>query len=220
MISDPYKVLGVSPTASDDEIKTAYRKLAKQYHPDLHPGDAVAAGKMKELNAAYDQIKNPPVMGAGGYSNGGGYDSTANPFGGFWGFGGGADYSQGANQRQNNSDPRLAAAANYINAGYFEQALNTLADIPIAERDGRWYYLSAVANLNMGLKITALEHIRRAVQMDPDNLEYRRLLDRLQLGGQTYRSTGRSFGMPMSSTGICLTCCALQYCCRFCTCGF
>ncbi|MEG2212458.1 MAG: J domain-containing protein, partial [Clostridiales bacterium] len=71
MISDPYKVLGVSPTASDDEIKTAYRKLAKQYHPDLHPGDAVAAGKMKELNAAYDQIKNPPVMGAGGYSNGG-----------------------------------------------------------------------------------------------------------------------------------------------------
>lgn len=58
-MQDPYTVLGVSKNASEDEIKNAYRKLAKKYHPDLHPGDEVAAAKMKEINAAYDQIKNP-----------------------------------------------------------------------------------------------------------------------------------------------------------------
>ena len=59
MIQDPYQVLGVSPTASDDEVKAAYRRLAKKYHPDLNPGDEAAAQKMNEINAAYEQIKNP-----------------------------------------------------------------------------------------------------------------------------------------------------------------
>jgi len=59
LIDDPYKVLGVSPDASDDEIKQAYRRLAKQYHPDRNPGDEIAAKKMQEVNPAYEQIKNP-----------------------------------------------------------------------------------------------------------------------------------------------------------------
>lgn len=58
-MKDPYQVLGVSPGASEEEIKKAYRRLAKQYHPDLHPGDPEAARKMNEINAAYEQIKNP-----------------------------------------------------------------------------------------------------------------------------------------------------------------
>lgn len=59
MTKDPYQVLGVSHSASEDDVKQAYRRLAKQYHPDLHPGDAQAAQKMNEINEAYDQLKNP-----------------------------------------------------------------------------------------------------------------------------------------------------------------
>ena len=85
MIDDPYKVLGVSPDASDEEVKRAYRTLAKKYHPDRNPGDAAAAQKMREINAAYEQIKDPDKAqqpGAGGGYGGYGY---GDPFGGFGG---------------------------------------------------------------------------------------------------------------------------------------
>ena len=59
MIDDPYKILGLERGASDEEVKQAYRRLAKKYHPDLNPGDQEAAKKMQQINEAYDQIKNP-----------------------------------------------------------------------------------------------------------------------------------------------------------------
>ena len=76
MNRDPYSVLGVSPGCSEEELKSAYRKLAKKYHPDLHPGDAAAAEKMNEINAAYEQIKNPPKTGPTGGN------PYGNPYGG------------------------------------------------------------------------------------------------------------------------------------------
>ena len=169
MITDPYKVLGVSPDASDEEIKRAYRKLAKKYHPDLNPGDQEAARKMQEINAAYEQIKNPqkqqPNQGYGSYD----------PFGG--------------QQSQENS--YFQAAAQYIRFGRFREALNTLESMQ--ERNARWYYFSALAHNGLGNQVTALEHIRRAVSMEPDNYEYLAALDQIEHGGAAYRQRSGDF---------------------------
>ena len=69
MVQDPYKVLGVAPDASDEEIKKAYRDLTKKYHPDLHPDDKDAAQKMNDINAAYDQIKNGSIPSQNPYGS-------------------------------------------------------------------------------------------------------------------------------------------------------
>lgn len=83
-MNDPYSVLGVSKDASEDEIKRAYRQLAKKYHPDLNPGDPEAARKMNEINAAYEQIRNPgQTNSAYGYGNQ--QSSGGDPYGGYGG---------------------------------------------------------------------------------------------------------------------------------------
>ena len=104
MISDPYKVLGISPGASDEEIKTAYRKLAKKYHPDLNPGNEAAARRMNEINAAYDQLKNPQAQRSGAY----GGSAYSDPWGAY-GYGGSAYQSQESAERN-----EIRAARNYI----------------------------------------------------------------------------------------------------------
>lgn len=206
MIDDPYKVLGVSRDASDDEIKRAYRKLAKKYHPDVNPGDTEAARKMQEINAAYEQIKNPEKAyqssqsqsGYGGY----GYD----PFGGAW---------QQQSRRQS-GDSYQNSAYQYIRFGRYQEALNTLNNS--TERNARWYYLSALANHGLGNRVTALEHIKRAVSMEPDNYEYLEALERMEHGGTTYRRQAgnyRTWGMGASPCASLCLCYFLQlFCCR------
>ena len=204
MIDDPYMILGVSPHATDDEIKQAYRRLAKQYHPDRNPGDAEAARKMQQINAAYEQIKNPEkAQQSHGYgSSYGGYD----PFGG--------SYQRSHSQSQ--GDSYQQAAYNYIRYGRYREALNVLSSSQ--EKNARWYYLSALANSGLGNQITALEHIRRAVSMEPDNQEYLRVLDQIENGGAAYRRQAGNFrGFSMRAdpcTSICLCYFLQMFCCR------
>ena len=200
MIQDPYKVLGVSPDASDEEIKRAYRVLAKKYHPDLNPGDQEAARKMQEVNAAYEQIKNPEKFhqqsqgGYGGY----GYD----PFGGY-------------RQQSYSDDQYLSAAYQYMMFGRYAEALNILHRSQT--RNARWYYLSALANDGLGNQVTAMEHIRKAVSMEPDNPEYLDALSRMEQGGSAYRRTAGNYrGFTLGDdfcSRLCLCWLVNAFCC-------
>ncbi len=208
MMDDPYQILGISRDATDDEIKQAYRRLAKQYHPDRNPGDAAAAKKMQQINAAYEQIKNPekarPQGGGQGSYGGYGYD----PFGGSW---------QRTYQQSSSADQYQQAAYNYIRFGRYREALNALSQS--TQRNARWYYLSALANDGLGNQVTALEHIRRAVSMEPDNPIYLQTLENIQHGGATYRRQAGNFGgfnMRVSPCASMCLCYALQWICCHC----
>ncbi len=157
MINNPYEVLGVSPSASDDEIKKAYRDLTRKYHPDANvynPLADLAEEKFKEVQEAYDMIMKERASG-GGYSYG--YGSSS----------GSSSYGAGGNYQNAQQDPRLQAAVNYINSRRFREALNTLDQIN--ERSAIWYYLSSCANAGLGNNVLARDHAAQAVNMEPNN---------------------------------------------------
>ena len=189
MITDPYKVLGISPESSNDEIKKQYRKLSRIYHPDANvnnPDKDKAEAKFKEIQQAYTQIMDSRQSGRAS-SN---YNSSRSFGRGF------------ANSRQNTGEPlEMQAAFNYIHSGHFKEALHVLSNIE--ERNARWYYLSGIANAGAGNNILALDHAKKAASMEPSNMEYAYFLEQLQSGGQWYQNMGQSYGYPMSGVGEC-----------------
>jgi len=193
-MNDPYKVLGVSRTATDDEIKTAYRELAKKYHPDNYadnPLSDLVEEKMKEINEAYDQIRKERSGGAG--SSGAGGSS----------YGGGSSYSGS-----------LGEIRQLIAAGRFSEAEIRLDAMGSADRNAEWNYLKGCVLLNRGAVYDAQRHIDTACYMDPNNREYSQARDSLRqraasFGGGYRQTTARSGGVDMCdccTNLICLDC--------------
>ncbi len=210
---DPYQVLGLARGASDEEIKKAYRNLSRKYHPDANvnnPNKEQAEEKFKQVQQAYDQIMKEKQQGASyGYGNSHQEDYGYGGFGGY--------YSNGRSTYQEENS-RLQAAANYIRNGYYKEAFNVLNDIPFSERNGRWYYYSAMANQGVGNTATALEHIRRAVELEPSNIQYRQFQQNLEYGGTWYTSMGSGYERPYSGSEWCFRMILLNLFCNFCCC--
>ena len=177
---DPYEVLGVPSSATDEEVKKAYRNLARKYHPDNYhdsPLADVAQEKMKEINEAYEEVQSMRKNGGAGQSSYGGYGRNPyeqNPYGAYGGGYGG--------------DPafvrvRLSIAQGELNLA--EELLNAMSD-----HNAGWNFLKGAICYRRGWMDEAKRYYETAVQMNPNNPEYRRALDILEGQGTTYRPNG------------------------------
>ena len=262
MANDPFAVLGLSSSATEDEIKSAYRKLAKKYHPDLNPGDKTAEEKMKEVNEAYTralQIKktgHDPYQNPYGSSGTSGSSGYYNPFGGAWGssqggysqnsynqnsygggqqqqdpfgdfgfgfdpfsaFFGGQQYQQQRTQYRTRSytNPELKTAENHVLANRYHDAITLLNRVPTHDAD--WHALYARADLGLGNRISALDHARAAVRMEPNDPDFQALLNTIESGRRAYRqarSNSYDFRTAICSNP-CLTCFVANMFCNCC----
>ncbi len=203
-MNDPYSVLGVKPEASDDEIKQAYRALARKYHPDNYQNNPLAdlaEEKMKEINEAYETItKNR--------SGGGGYQSASSSSSGYGRSYGVTSSYNGYQQQRGSSDPLYARVRSAINAGNIQQADSLLAQAQ--RQDAEWYFLRGSVAYRKGWLDEALANYQRAVTMEPGNVEYRQAYNMMQQGGQAYRSGGYAGGgmdtMDCCTALLCLNC--------------
>lgn len=206
---DPYRVLGLNPGASDEEVKKAYRSLSRKYHPDANinnPNKAQAEEKFKEVQAAYKQIMDERQNGGasfGGHSYG--YNNSYNSY-------------TNSNNNYGYDSQELRAAANYINARQFAQAMNVLNSMPDEQRNGKWYFFAAVASQGLGNLNTAREYISRAIALDPGNFQYRQFQQSLNWGAGWYNTTGRSYGYDRPYSGVNRWCISMLLLNLFCNC--
>ncbi len=170
-MNDPYSVLGVSPNASDEEIKRAYRELARKYHPDNYhdnPLSDLAQEKMKEINEAYEMI-NKLRSGGGNASGGGAYNSGGSGVGIF---------------------AEIRAAINAGNLAQAESLLNSTSN-----RNAEWHFLMGSVCYRKGWLDEARRYYQTAVSMEPNNMEYRQALNFMNAGGgAAYRPAGFGYG--------------------------
>ena len=196
-MNDPYRILGVSHTASNEEIKKAYRELAKKYHPDNYadsPIADIAEDKMKEINDAYDEILRIRA-GRGESTN---YSSS--------------NYEQNSGSyNTSTNDPYYFEVRRNINNGKIRDAEAFLNTVPSEKRNAEWCFLMACVLTKKGYYFDALRMADTACNMDPNNREFAALRDNLrrQSGGYTQRqqqSVGGSNMCDVCSLLICLDC--------------
>ena len=206
-MNDPYAVLGISSNASDEEVKVAYRNLAKKYHPDNYasaPDVAdLAAEKMSQVNEAYDAIvtarrNGTPVGGASSASGTSANTSGNNNYGSFSG-----------TQHTDFADVR-----NLFSAGRITDAEMVLDGVPNSRRNAEWYFLKGSVLYRRGWIDQAYAYFQTAVNKAPNNAEYRAAYTQVsqQRTGRNagYNYTGRNSGSSCGSgCGPCSTCMGL-----------
>ena len=188
-MTDPYKVLGVSPDASDEEIKKAYRALARKYHPDKYRDSDLAdlaSEKMKEVNAAYEEIQNIRKNGGSqaGVGAGGGYNN----------------YNYAGNN-SSSSNPKYNAIRRLINTGNVAAAENELMSFHEGDRTAEWNFLYGCVLVKKGQFVDAQRYFDIACSMNPYNNEYRTARENLRR-----RANGYGGGYTTTSQGGCSTC--------------
>lgn len=188
-MNDPYAVLGVSSSASDEEIKKAYRELVKKYHPDNYANNPLAdlaEAKMKEVNEAYDAIVKMRTQG-------GGYQSSGRS-----GYGGGYQQSGGYSQGSN-----FAQVRQLINQNNLAEAERILRSSQ--NNSAEWYYLMGMVAYRRGWLDDARQNFWTACSMDPNNMEYRQAMNNMNM------NMNRGAYHNNSSNDLC-TLCTTLYC--------
>ena len=204
LMIDPYKVLGVEKNATEDEIKKAYRELARKYHPDNYhdnPLADLASEKMKEINEAYDMITKPSASGASSYGGSGGYGGSSS---------GASGYSAGGA-----SSTEFRAVREAINLGRLDYAEDVLAQA--ANRSGEWHFLMGSICYRRGWLAEASQYFEIAVTMEPNNSEYRAALMQMRTSGGGFRTNGYGGVSRQNDCDTCDICSALlcmNMCCN------
>lgn len=212
-MDDPYRVLGVSPDVSDEELKKAYRELARKYHPDNYQNNPLAdlaEEKMKEINEAYDSILKARAGGGsssyGHASSGTAYQARQNGE-----YQSRQAWTSGSYQSQQSSyaggNALFSQVRRRINLGDLTGAEQLLRQA--SQRNAEWHFLAGHIAYKKGWLDEATQHFRTACSMEPGNAEYRQALSMMQQGSARYQPAGTGgscFGMDPCTAWLCFTC--------------